>query len=480
METTPSNDIAIGSRSYDHAVSRSTELIACAKTAWKVEWQLLQQQQQQQQNDPSSPPLPSTPPNFRLSSPNDPPPQSLRMLEDGLTLLRSMEFGLKQLQILVRRRGQTNDPTQEIATLQKQLEQDSHELTEFCEQILKIRRRTQEQRHWELIVQWFQQVADHYSKRLQECLKLRGEILAEQTHQRRKLVDSKTSKRKTNIGNRGLAGAGGVTPLFDSPLFTSSPPPRLGGGGSNKAGPEMSTGRGDGTNRPPPPPPLPLPGVFQTPNGNGSTESIPTAYANNSSIPHQRAVTANAPSSSSSSSSTPTYYGRSVPGDMYRNGSAYGGTNVGYGGGSVYGGGGYGGGTGSFATGMRQRKGGPIDSSSSIPIQEQQEEEEKVHSQIQIRKQKRQTQQRLDEARMAETKLGELGQVFGKMSTLISQQGETLEKIEDDVESALVDVTAGQEELTTLYALKKGNRPLIIKVYAVLIFLICFMRLYKK
>lgn len=111
---------------------------------------------------------------------------------------------------------------------------------------------------------------------------------------------------------------------------------------------------------------------------------------------------------------------------------------------------------------------------------QQQEEEEKIHHQIQQRQQQRQTQQRLDEARQAETMLGELGQVFGKMSTLISQQGEILEKIEDDVEAAHTDVIAGQEELTNLYSLKKGNRPLIIKVFLILNFLIVFMKAYKR
>ena len=65
------------------------------------------------------------------------------------------------------------------------------------------------------------------------------------------------------------------------------------------------------------------------------------------------------------------------------------------------------------------------------------------------------------------------------MSTLITQQGETLDSIEDDVECALVDVSAGQEELTILYSIKKGNRPLILKTYAILIFLIVFMRGYR-
>ena len=134
---------------------------------------------------------------------------------------------------------------------------------------------------------------------------------------------------------------------------------------------------------------------------------------------------------------------------------------------------------------MRQRKGETVASTSSTTTVadyalQQQEEEEKVHQQIQLRKQKRHTQQRLNEAQQAETMLGELGHLFGKMSTLISQQGEVLEKIEDDVEAAHADIIAGQEELTTLYSLKKGNRPLIIKTFLILNFLIIFMRAYKK
>jgi t-SNARE complex subunit (syntaxin) len=86
----------------------------------------------------------------------------------------------------------------------------------------------------------------------------------------------------------------------------------------------------------------------------------------------------------------------------------------------------------------------------------------------------------LDEARQAETALGELGTLFGKMSSLIVRQGETLEKIEDDVEAAHADVMAGQDEIAKLYSIKKGNRPLIIKTFAILIFLIIFMRGYKN
>jgi syntaxin 5 len=84
----------------------------------------------------------------------------------------------------------------------------------------------------------------------------------------------------------------------------------------------------------------------------------------------------------------------------------------------------------------------------------------------------------LDQAKQAESTLAELGTLFGKMTHLISAQGEQLEKLEDDVEAAMGDVTAGQEEIQTLYSIKKGNRALIIKVFAILIFFILFMRLY--
>jgi hypothetical protein len=410
--------------SSGHAVSRSQELLSCAKTSWKIT-----QQKQHQQGTATAAPTP----NFQLASPSDPAPPDLVLLEDGLTLLRSMEYGLKQLQLLVRRRGHTNDPTQDIATLTSQLEQDTQELTEFCQSLLQKRRRSpQERKHWEYVVQWFQQIAAHYSGQLQECLKLRGEILTEQAQQRRKLtaVDGKSGKRQAPH----LRGTVTATPLFDSPLFTA-PPPK---GPAHLRGPPS--------------------------NGNGAAKRPPEPPSYNNS--HNNGATATAPS--------PYYNGGGYGGAMQQT------TTPGYG--SGYGGGGYSGAsTYGNDMGMRQRRGGNVpNTTSTIPVQEQQEEEEKVHSQIQMRQHKRETQQRLNEARQAETMLGELGQMFGKMSTLISQQGETLEKIEDDVECALGDVTAGQEELTKLYGIKKGNRPLIIKTFAILNFLIIFMRAYYK
>ena len=109
------------------------------------------------------------------------------ILEDGLTLLRAMEFGLKQLHSLVRRRGHTNDPTMEISVLVQQLEQDYKELEEFCKQLVQRalgssqhRPLKQAQKHWQHVATWFQEVASHQSGQLKEVLKLQGTVLAEQ------------------------------------------------------------------------------------------------------------------------------------------------------------------------------------------------------------------------------------------------------------------------------------------------------------
>lgn len=126
--------------------------------------------------------------------------------------------------------------------------------------------------------------------------------------------------------------------------------------------------------------------------------------------------------------------------------------------------------------GMRQRKGSQQPQNSMTTSFEN--ETDYMQQQVQIRRQERETQQRLNVAQEAEASLASLSTLFGKMSTLIVQQGETLEKLEDDVESAQVDITAGQAEIQTLYSMKKGNRGLIIKTFAVIIFIVIFMRFY--
>ena len=95
-----------------------------------------------------------------------------------------------------------------------------------------------------------------------------------------------------------------------------------------------------------------------------------------------------------------------------------------------------------------------------------------------MRRENRQTQNRLDSARQAEQSLAELTTMFSKMTNLIHSQGETLVKIEDDVEAAMDHVEAGREEIVKLYEWTQGNRGLILKIFALLIFFIIFMKFY--
>ena len=101
-----------------------------------------------------------------------------------------------------------------------------------------------------------------------------------------------------------------------------------------------------------------------------------------------------------------------------------------------------------------------------------------VQNSIQTRRARRETAARLEQARSAERTLANLGTMFGKMADLVVAQGETIEKVEDDVEAAHVDVYAGHEEIQKLYGITKGNRGLILKVFGILIFFIIFMRFY--
>jgi len=55
---------------------------------------------------------------------------------------------------------------------------------------------------------------------------------------------------------------------------------------------------------------------------------------------------------------------------------------------------------------------------------------------------------------------------------------ELLERIEDDLEAAELDIDAGHDELVKVYGMTKGNRGLILKVFGILIFLIIFMMVY--
>lgn len=422
-----------------HAVSRSAELLSCARTAVKIA--------KQQHPTEEEGWWCIHPAHLSLSEVHTAPNHDV--LEDGLSLLRTMDAELKQLEGLVRRRGQTNDPTDEIAQSVHRLETDAKELTDLIQRMMPLHARGQNQRHWQMLQQWFQSTAQYQATRLKEILKIRATVLAEQELRRKRFQYKPAgASSSTGGGSIGKSSAAKNLAAYNSPLFMNSPVRPLKNGQKGSAA--------DGTKGP----------STLTSNAND-----PVPQQNGTSTQQDRARS-DSTQPSSNVDHGPKYYSSSS--------SYYGGvgrTTPGYGGGGGgYGGGGYGSNSSYYqgpnhATGMRQRRGMQHD------MQQQQHDQQELL--LQQRLQQRQTNQRLQEARQAERSLAELGTLFGKMSSLITQQSEVIDKVEDDVEAAFVDVSAGQQEIAVLHALKKGNRALIIKVFGLLIFFIIFMRVYK-
>ena len=65
-----------------------------------------------------------------------------------------------------------------------------------------------------------------------------------------------------------------------------------------------------------------------------------------------------------------------------------------------------------------------------------------------------------------------MGALFSQMASLIVEQGETIVRIEDDVETGLQETTEGQKSMEYLYEITKGNRSMIIKIFGLLVFFI--------
>jgi syntaxin 5 len=65
-----------------------------------------------------------------------------------------------------------------------------------------------------------------------------------------------------------------------------------------------------------------------------------------------------------------------------------------------------------------------------------------------------------------------MGQLFSQMATLVSEQSEVIARIEDDVETGLVDTVEASESMDKFYAITKGNRGMIFKIFALLIFFV--------
>ena len=440
-------------RSYSHAVCRSSELLSCAKTAVKI----AQSRWQQNKSTTNGTRLPNdssnsdwignlNPSDLELYNHNKQHQHSPlnAALEDGLEILEVMESELQRLNELVRRRGHSNDPTQEISASVAAIEKDVVELTSIVQTMVTRgsvgrQQNQQRQKHIKVIQEWFQTMIQHYAAQLKDILSVRATVLAEQARRRGMFQPNSNTTTNTSAMNNNRSGYSShidpnssVTNEAQNALFAPLP---------HRSNPQSMY-----SSYPP-----------QSKLNNGATsQKLSNGYGSGGG-----SSTANAGAGGYGGN----YY--STNHHPHDNGVGSDATTV------------------SSETGMRRRKqpystsipGGGVTTNNHGSDGDRSQQQLSVLEQPQHN---RQTAARLKEARQAEQSLAALGTIFGKMSTLIVQQSETLSKIEDDVEAAHVDVDAGHNEITTLYSIKKGNRMLIIKVYSLLIFLIVFMRFYVK
>ena len=532
-----------------HAIDRSTELLSVARTALCIAQQQTQQEEQSNdmiisstnnnKNAMTMVLLSLQPSDLSLHNGSDAPNgnesniiinnTAKELLSEAVLTLHHLDETLKKLSMLVKRRGHTNDPTNDINVAMCDFQSFVKDILEIIDKTLPqaamlpliqvvsensssqheeqqrqssrkhVSSSSHRRKHYDRAAKLLKSNVEERMEKFKQVMKVRGDVIKDLTMRRNRLLKTNNQsnkngsggggdqnilknnitlnnnthlppqpQRQLNISNGRIGGPPKtglkmepkqVKSQLNSPLFTmSNASSKLsnpyggsgsgGGGGMNNKGPSINRNKNSMGN------------PYST---NGSTALLSEKYGAKQ---HVSSV------------------GYGVGSNKSNNGGhGYGGYN------NI-----------SNATGMRHRGGnmnsGPtMNINSRLSQQHQQpqynpyqmDDEIKVHdgndseqiqSQIQKRRQVRQTQSRLESAKMAEKTLAELTTMFGKMSNLIQSQGETLEKIEDDVEVAMGYVDDGHEEVGKLHQFKQGNRGLIIKCFGILIFLIIFMKYY--
>ncbi len=407
---------------------------------------------------------------------------ALSLIRDSQTLLHLLDAHLAELHTLVRRRGHTNDPTLEIQSLMEKFQESAREIKDVCDSLRLAGTRpyysysaggdtrstssstsssSQRRKHYEMLSQQLESQAKERTDQLKKELETRSQVLRDQSH-RRKLLASGGGGGGGPIGSLAANGHGG-SKVMNASLGTRGIPSVTRVPGQNTTAFNASSQ-------------LQSP-LFTATSGGYAASNINTTASATTNI----AYSSYAGYTGSSTAITSTSSAGGAGGY-----AGYGGTLSA---------------PPSFTTGMRQRKQQNSQSQSFQNMQqhtqpkshiqidsgnEDNDYDEKYNKsssssmtqQISMRREQRATHMRAQQARLAEKSIAELGVMFHKMSSLIVAQGETLERIEDDVESAGLDIDAGHDELVKVYGMTKGNRGLILKVFGVLIFLIIFMKLY--
>ena len=445
-----------------HAISRSKELLACAKTAQR----LLPKSDDAPPQQPLALWHPSDAADPFLETGYENKSLSRIALEDGAIAIQAIERVVEQLDNLVRRRGHTNDPTEQIESCMTEFKTCMEELMSAAQTIRRIpadskgnsflvslqASQAQRKKHYEIVASTIEQRGKALTEKFQSALSVRSDVLKLQAQRKKMLVSNLPNENTSNSSKTGhgmrrsgvssnTSGIGlqnmGANQL-NSPLFTMT-----------------------GANRTVSNPISSLESHSQGKISQKSSSHLQPAIGVEEGINQTRSSAHSEPSTSSMYSSS-----LSQPSTL------------------------------SSSIGMRRRGVKPQMSSSYYQVYSQQqnsyynqpqmyeEDNNKVKSahiiqqQVQQRRNARDTKNRLDNARQVESAIAELGQMFGRMASLVSQQQEIVDKIEDDVEASMVQVQAGSDEIQKVFEIVQSNRGLILKIFGLLIFFIIFFKIY--
>ncbi|EEQ98637.1 syntaxin 5, putative [Perkinsus marinus ATCC 50983] len=74
--------------------------------------------------------------------------------------------------------------------------------------------------------------------------------------------------------------------------------------------------------------------------------------------------------------------------------------------------------------------------------------------------------------------IGELGQMFEKVSSMVYEQDEMIMRIDSDVDDTMGHLNEGQNQLLKYFHSISGNRSLILKIFAILVCFVIFFVLF--
>ena len=77
-----------------------------------------------------------------------------------------------------------------------------------------------------------------------------------------------------------------------------------------------------------------------------------------------------------------------------------------------------------------------------------------------------------------ESTIGELGQLFKRLTTMIQEQGEMVERIDEDIENASSHVESASEQLQKAYDAASSNTTLYAKLGGILLFFLVFFSVF--